>query len=71
MPMRVRNKNDVDEWASVKVHPTPELNPVTSGSQDDGLLVLDFVKACGPSPRGVASLSAESKNLSEGLFRAE
>jgi nicotinamidase-related amidase len=47
----------VDEWASVKAPPPPELKPVTLEAKTTGLLLLDFVKQiCGPRPRCVASL---------------
>ncbi|HEX9673986.1 MAG TPA: cysteine hydrolase [Burkholderiales bacterium] len=47
----------VDEWASVKAPPPPELKPVTINPKETALLMLDFVKQiCGPRPRCVASL---------------
>jgi nicotinamidase-related amidase len=47
----------VDEWASVKAPPPPELKPVTLEAKTTGLLLLDLVKPiCGPRPRCVASL---------------
>lgn len=47
----------VDEWASVKAPPPPELKPVTIDPNTTALLMLDFVKQnCGPRPRCVASL---------------
>lgn len=47
----------VDEWASVKVPPPPELKPVTINPKETALLVLDLVKQiCTPRPRCVASI---------------
>jgi len=50
----------VDEWATVKAPPPPELKPVTIGNpKETSLLMLDFVKQiCSPQliPRCVASL---------------
>jgi len=50
----------IDEWASVKVPPPPELKPVTiDNPKATALLMLDFVKQiCNPQliPRCVASL---------------
>jgi nicotinamidase-related amidase len=47
----------VDEWASVKAPPPPDLKPVTLEAKTTGLLLLDFVQQiCGPRPRCVASL---------------
>src|SRR3989304_9686825 len=50
----------VDEWATIKAPPAPELKPVTIGNpKETALLMLDFVKQiCSPQarPRCVASL---------------
>ena len=49
----------VDEWATVKAPPAPELKPVTIDPKVTALLMLDFVKQiCSPQarPRCVASL---------------
>lgn len=48
----------VDEWASVKAPPPPELKPVTIGNpQETALLMLDFLKQnCPPRPRCLASI---------------
>lgn len=47
----------VDDWASIKAPPAPELKPVKINAKDTALLVLDVVKQiCGPRPRCVASL---------------
>ena len=50
----------IDEWATVKAPPAPELKPVTIGNpKETALLMLDFVKQiCSPQarPRCVASL---------------
>jgi nicotinamidase-related amidase len=56
----------VDEWASVKAPPPPELKPVTLEAKTTGLLLLDFVKPiCGPRPRCVASLPKVQNLASE------
>jgi nicotinamidase-related amidase len=56
----------VDEWASVKAPPPPELKPVSLEAKTTGLLLLDFVKQlCGPRPRCVASLPSVQKLASE------
>lgn len=56
----------VDEWASVKAPPPPELKPVTLEAKTTGLLLLDFVKQiCGPRPRCVASLPKVQNLASE------
>jgi nicotinamidase-related amidase len=56
----------VDEWASVKAPPPPELKPVTLEAKTTGLLLLDFVKQlCGPRPRCVTSLPRVQKLASE------
>jgi len=49
----------VDEWASVKAPPAPELKRVNVDPKTTALLLLDFVKQIcnpGPRPRCVASL---------------
>ena len=47
----------VDEWASVKVPPAPELKRVTIDPKVTALLVLDIQRQnCTPRPRCVASL---------------
>jgi len=49
----------VDEWASVKVPPAPELKPVTIDPKATALLILDVLKQnCNPErrPRCVASV---------------
>ncbi len=48
----------VDDWATVKLPPRPELKPVTVEGSTTALLVLDMSKAgtCGMRPRCVASV---------------
>ena len=58
----------IDEWATIKTPPAPELNPVTVDPKTTALLLLDFVKqACNIQrrPRCVASLPATKKFLAE------
>jgi nicotinamidase-related amidase len=57
----------VDEWASVKAPPPPELKPVTVGNVGEtALLVLDIQKQnCLPRPRCVASVPKIQKLLGD------
>jgi hypothetical protein len=57
----------VDEWASVKTPPPPELKPVTVGNVGEtALLVLDIQKQnCPPRPRCMASVPKIQKLLGE------
>jgi len=56
----------VDEWASVKPPPPPQLKPVKVVPQETALLMLDFVKQiCGARPRCVASLPKMQKLLAQ------
>lgn len=56
----------MDEWASVKAPPPPELKRVTIDPKVTGLLMLDFVKQnCGPRPRCVASLPKAQRLLTQ------
>jgi len=56
----------VDEWASVKAPPPPELKQVKVDAKDTALLMLDFVKQiCGPRPRCVASLPKMQRLLAQ------
>jgi len=56
----------IDEWASVKAPPPPELKPVTIDPKVTALLMLDFVKQfCGPRPRCVASLPKVQRLLTQ------
>ncbi len=56
----------IDEWASVKAPPAPELKPVTVDAKTTALLMLDFLKAnCGKRPRCIATLPAVKKLLGE------
>ena len=52
----------LDDWATAKAPPPPELKPVTVDGSTTALLVLDMMKAnCGARPRCVASVPAVKK----------
>ncbi len=54
----------VDEWASVKAPPPPQLKPVTVDPQSTALLMLDFMtQNCGRRPRCMATIPAMTKLL--------
>jgi nicotinamidase-related amidase len=53
----------VDEWASVKAPPAPELKSVTVDPKTTALLMLDFLPYCTTTPRCVDSLPAMQKLL--------
>ncbi len=56
----------VDDWASVKAPPAPELKAVKLDPKTTALLMLDFVKqTCPPRPRCVASLPRARKLLEQ------
>ena len=56
----------VDEWASVKAPPPPELKNVKVAPKETALLMLDFVKQiCGARPRCVASLPRMQRLLDQ------
>ena len=56
----------VDEWASIKRPPAPQLKPVTVDPKTTALLMLDFMNQnCGKRPRCVASIPAMKKLLGE------
>jgi nicotinamidase-related amidase len=56
----------VDEWASVKAPPPPQLKPVTADTKTTALLLLDFGKQnCGARPRCLASLPKVQKLADE------
>jgi nicotinamidase-related amidase len=47
----------LDDWATVKAPPAPELKPVTVEGQTTALLILDMMKTnCGARPRCVATV---------------
>lgn len=47
----------LDDWATVKAPPPPELKPVTVEGQTTALLILDMMKTnCGARPRCVATV---------------
>jgi nicotinamidase-related amidase len=47
----------LDDWATVKAPPPPELKPVTLDGSTTALLILDMMKAnCGARPRCVATV---------------
>lgn len=54
----------IDEWASVKAPPPPQLKPVTVDPQSTALLMLDFMtQNCGRRPRCMATIPAMKKLL--------
>ena len=53
----------IDEWASVKAPPAPELKSVTADPKTTALLMLDFLPYCSTTPRCVDSLPAMQKLL--------
>jgi len=56
----------VDEWASVKAPPPPELKPVKIAPKETALLMLDFIKqTCSPRPRCIASLPKAQQLLAQ------
>jgi nicotinamidase-related amidase len=60
----------VDEWASVKAPPPPELKSVKIVPRETALLMLDFVKPiCGARPRCVTSLPKMQKLLDQARER--
>ena len=61
-----RAANIIDEWASVKAPPAPELKPVTVDPKTTALLMLDFINQnCTNRPRCIASIPAMKKLLTE------
>ena len=61
-----RADNIINEWASVKAPPVPELKPVTVDPKTTALLLLDFVDPnCTRRPRCIASIPAMKKLLTE------
>ncbi len=56
----------IDEWASVKAPPAPELKAVTVDPKTTALLMFDFLpQDCGTRPRCVATLPAVKKLVAE------
>ncbi len=54
----------IDEWASVKAPPAPQLTSVTVDPKTTALLMVDFLKQnCGSNPRCVAILPKAQKFL--------
>jgi len=52
----------LDDWATAKAPPPPELKPVTVEGSTTALLILDMMKAnCGARPRCVATVPAVKK----------
>ena len=52
----------LDDWATAKAPPPPELKPVTLEGSTTALLILDMMKAnCGARPRCVATVPAVKK----------
>jgi len=63
-----RAGNIIDEWASVKVPPPPELKPVTVDVKTDALFIIDMVsETCNAKarPRCVATIPAIKKLLND------
>jgi nicotinamidase-related amidase len=57
VPGLVGAQSIVEEWASIKAPPAPELKPVKADPKDTALLVLDLVKQiCPPRPRCLSSV---------------
>jgi nicotinamidase-related amidase len=66
LTMPTHAANIVDEWASVKAPPAPELKPVTADPKSTALLLLDFINPnCTGRPRCMASIPAMKKLLTE------
>ena len=60
----------LDEWASVKAPPVPEIKPVTIDTKTTALLMLDFVTPnCSQRPRCMASVPAVKKLLAAARSR--
>jgi nicotinamidase-related amidase len=58
--------NIVDEWASTKAPPAPELKAVTVDPKTTALLMLDFMNQnCGKRPRCLDTIPAMKKLLAE------
>lgn len=56
----------LDEWASAKTPPPPEMKPVTVDPKATALLVLDLIKPnCSSRPRCLATLPTVKKLLGE------
>lgn len=56
----------IDQWASIKTPPAPQLKPVTVDPKTTALLMLDFMNQnCGKRPACVASIPAMKKLLGE------
>ncbi|HEY5065988.1 MAG TPA: isochorismatase family protein [Xanthobacteraceae bacterium] len=58
--------NVIDDWASIKTPPAPQLKAVTVDPKTTALLMLDFMNQnCGKRPACVASIPAMKKLLME------
>ncbi len=58
--------NVIDDWASIKTPPAPQLKAVTVDPKTTALLMLDFMNQnCGKRPACVASIPAVKKLLME------
>ena len=58
--------NVIDDWASIKTPPAPQLKAVTVDPKTTALLMLDFINQnCGKRPACVASIPAVKKLLTE------
>jgi nicotinamidase-related amidase len=61
-----RAETIIDQWASIKTPPAPQLKPVTVDPKTTALLMLDFMNQnCGKRPACVASIPAMKKLLGE------
>ena len=60
-----RAQNIIDEWASVKAPPAPELKAATVDPKTTALLMMDFMPGgyCGDRPRCVATMPAMKQLL--------
>jgi nicotinamidase-related amidase len=61
-----RAETIIDQWASIKTPPAPQLKAVTVDPKTTALLMLDFMNQnCGKRPACVASIPAMKKLLGE------
>jgi nicotinamidase-related amidase len=61
-----RAETIIDQWASIKTPPAPQLKPVTVDPKTTALLMLDFMNQnCGKRPACVASIPAVKKLLGQ------
>jgi nicotinamidase-related amidase len=68
IPTAVSAETIIDQWASVKPEPAPQLKPVTIDTKTNALIVMDLVKgSCNNQrrPRCVASIPAVAKLIND------